>query len=269
MAICPMCVRASSTATAWTVRGILPTGTASTARRSCSIRTRRSSAARSAGIRSLFAFAEGSEGVGEADTTDSAPDAPLAAVVDPAFTWGDDRSPRHPWHETIIYELHVKGFSALNRHIPQALRGTYLGLASEPAIAPPAGSRRHGRGADAGALSRGRVATHPTWPVELLGLQHPVVLRARQAVRLVLVAARRRARVQDDGPRAPRGGARGHSRRRLQPHGRRQPPGPQRCRCAESTTARITGCSPTSGRSTKTSPAAATRSTCSRRRCCT
>ena len=85
--------------------------------------------------RSLFAFAEGSQGMGEADPTDSAPDAPLAAVLDPAFTWGDDRAPRHSWHETIIYELHVKGFSALNEHIPQTLRGTYLGLASEPAIA--------------------------------------------------------------------------------------------------------------------------------------
>ena len=52
---------------------------------------------------------------GEDDTTfderDSAPYAPLAAVIDTAFTWGDDRPLRTPWHETLIYELHVKGFT--------------------------------------------------------------------------------------------------------------------------------------------------------------
>ena len=67
-------------------------------------------------------------------TRDSAPYAPLAAVVDNAFTWGDDRPLRTPWHETLIYELHVKGFTQLNPHVPESLRGTYLGLASEPAI---------------------------------------------------------------------------------------------------------------------------------------
>jgi glycogen operon protein len=75
---------------------------------------------------------------GEDDTTfdrrDSAAVAPLAAVVDNAFTWGDDRPPRTPWHETLIYELHVKGFTKLNAEIPEALRGTYRGLASEPSI---------------------------------------------------------------------------------------------------------------------------------------
>jgi isoamylase len=74
----------------------------------------------------------------EEDTTfddrDSAPYAPLAAVVDPAFTWGDDRRLRIPWHETLIYELHVKGFTRLHPYVPETLRGTYLGLASEPAI---------------------------------------------------------------------------------------------------------------------------------------
>ena len=75
---------------------------------------------------------------GQDDTTfddrDSAPYAPLAAVVDAAFTWGDDRPLRTPWHKTLIYELHVKGFTQLNPHVPEHLRGTYLGLASEPAI---------------------------------------------------------------------------------------------------------------------------------------
>ena len=68
------------------------------------------------------------------DDRDSAPFAPLAAVLDPAFTWGDDRPPRTPWHKTLIYELHVKGFTQLNPHVPDHLRGSYAGLASESAI---------------------------------------------------------------------------------------------------------------------------------------
>jgi isoamylase len=59
----------------------------------------------------------------------------LAVVIDPAFTWGDDRNPRRPWHETIIYEVHVKGFTKLHPEVPEELRGTYAGLASPAAIA--------------------------------------------------------------------------------------------------------------------------------------
>src|ERR1700760_2154797 len=44
------------------------------------------------------------------DDRDSAAFAPLGMVLDTAFTWGDDRSPKTPWHKTLIYELHVKGF---------------------------------------------------------------------------------------------------------------------------------------------------------------
>jgi glycogen operon protein len=83
----------------------------------------------------LFAYQVGAK---DADLTfderDSAPFAPLAVVVDPAFTWGDDRSPRTPWHKTLIYELHVKGFTKLNPHVPEKLRGTYAGVASEAAV---------------------------------------------------------------------------------------------------------------------------------------
>jgi isoamylase len=68
------------------------------------------------------------------DTRDNADIAPLAAVIDPAFTWGDDHPPRTPWHDTIIYEAHVKGFTMRHPDVPEALRGTYAGLASEPAI---------------------------------------------------------------------------------------------------------------------------------------
>jgi len=84
---------------------------------------------------SLFAYEPGTDGDGPANTADSAPYAPLAAVIDPAFDWGADRPPRTPWHDTVIYELHVKGFTAQHGGIPPPLRGTYLGLAAEPAIA--------------------------------------------------------------------------------------------------------------------------------------
>ncbi len=69
------------------------------------------------------------------DKRDNGAHAPLAVVLDPAFTWGDDRPPRTPWHKTVMYELHVKGFTKLHPDVPERLRGTYLGLASAPSIA--------------------------------------------------------------------------------------------------------------------------------------
>lgn len=68
------------------------------------------------------------------DDRDNAAFAPLAAVVDTAFTWGNDRQPRTPWHNTVIYELHVKGLTRLLPDLPEKMRGTYSGLGSEPAI---------------------------------------------------------------------------------------------------------------------------------------
>jgi len=68
------------------------------------------------------------------DERDNTSYAPIAAVVDPAFTWGDDRPPRTPWHDTVIYEMHVRGFSIQHPDIPESLRGTYEALTTEPAI---------------------------------------------------------------------------------------------------------------------------------------
>jgi glycogen operon protein len=68
------------------------------------------------------------------DERDNAHQAPLAAVIDPAFTWGDDAPPRTPWHQTVIYELHVKGFTQLHPDVPPGLRGTYAGLGTEAPI---------------------------------------------------------------------------------------------------------------------------------------
>jgi glycogen operon protein len=55
-------------------------------------------------------------------------------VVDTAFTWGDDRAPRTPWQDSVIYELHVKGFTQGHPDVPEQLRGTYAGLATLPVI---------------------------------------------------------------------------------------------------------------------------------------
>jgi len=62
------------------------------------------------------------------DERDSAPFMPRCRVIDPAFTWGDDRPPRTPWDTTIIYELHVRGYTKLHPALPQELRGTFRGL---------------------------------------------------------------------------------------------------------------------------------------------
>ncbi len=67
------------------------------------------------------------------DTRDNAAHMPKCRVVDSAFTWADDRPPRTPWHDTVIYELHVKGFTMQHPDVPHAMRGTYAGLAA-PAV---------------------------------------------------------------------------------------------------------------------------------------
>ena len=68
------------------------------------------------------------------DRRDSAPGMLKAVVVDPAFTWGADRPPHTPWHRTIIYEVHIKGFTIRHPEVPAGLRGTYAALATAPVI---------------------------------------------------------------------------------------------------------------------------------------
>jgi glycogen operon protein len=65
---------------------------------------------------------------------DSAPHVPKGVVHDSFFDWGHDRPPSVPLHETIVYETHVKGFTARHPGIPEPLRGTYAGLAHPAAI---------------------------------------------------------------------------------------------------------------------------------------
>ncbi len=68
------------------------------------------------------------------DGRDSSAVMPKAVVVDPSFTWQDDRPPRTPWNRTVIYETHVRGMTLQHPGVPANLRGTYLGLASDPII---------------------------------------------------------------------------------------------------------------------------------------
>jgi len=83
----------------------------------------------------MFAYRLGSEKEDlDFDDRDNGAYAPLATVIDQAFTWGDVRPPKTSPHESVIYEVHVKGFTKLHRGVPPKLRGTYLGLASEAAL---------------------------------------------------------------------------------------------------------------------------------------
>src|SRR5678815_2756480 len=68
------------------------------------------------------------------DRRDDALGMPKSRVIDSAFTWGTDSAPRIPWHQTLIYELHVKGFTMCHPDVPAHLRGTYAGLATAPVI---------------------------------------------------------------------------------------------------------------------------------------
>ena len=65
---------------------------------------------------------------------DSAGQLPKCVVVDSAFTWGDDRPPRIPWSQSVIYECHVKGMTARHPAVPAHYRGTYQGMVCDPIL---------------------------------------------------------------------------------------------------------------------------------------
>ncbi|MBB6629272.1 glycogen debranching protein GlgX [Nocardioides sp. KIGAM211] len=69
----------------------------------------------------------------ERSTVDSAPYVPRSVVVRDDFDWGDDAHPHTRWRDTVIYEAHVKGMTALHDRVPEHLRGTYAGLGT-PAV---------------------------------------------------------------------------------------------------------------------------------------
>ncbi|MCP9453721.1 MAG: glycogen debranching protein GlgX, partial [Nitrospira sp.] len=67
------------------------------------------------------------------DLRDNATNIPKYVVIDPAFSWGGDTQLKTPWDKTIIYELHVKGFTARHPNVPESMRGTYAALTT-PAV---------------------------------------------------------------------------------------------------------------------------------------
>ncbi len=69
------------------------------------------------------------------DRRNNAAGMPKCVVVDTAFTWAEDRRPRRPWHETVIYELHLGGFTRRHPEVPVPMRGTAAGLARPEVIA--------------------------------------------------------------------------------------------------------------------------------------
>jgi isoamylase len=77
--------------------------------------------------KAVFPYVWGHED--QASRLDSAPYVPRSLVINPYFDWGSDRLPRIPLNESIIYEVHVKGFTKLHPDVPDELRGTYAGLA--------------------------------------------------------------------------------------------------------------------------------------------
>jgi isoamylase len=67
-------------------------------------------------------------------TSDSSPYVPKAVVVDSSFDWEDDQPPRTPYHQSVIYETHVKGFTQLHPDIPEAIRGSYAAIGHPASI---------------------------------------------------------------------------------------------------------------------------------------
>jgi glycogen operon protein len=87
----------------------------------------------------VFGYQQGKDGGDSRDLAqdhrDSAPFVPKSVVVHDAFPWGEDHHrPHTPWADSVIYELHVKGFTARHPDIPPPVRGTYAGLAHPVAI---------------------------------------------------------------------------------------------------------------------------------------
>jgi len=68
------------------------------------------------------------------DERDSAPFMPKSRVIDPAFTWGTHHWQGVPWDRSIIYEMHVRGYTMLHPQVPETLRGTFAGLAQQPVL---------------------------------------------------------------------------------------------------------------------------------------
>ena len=143
-------------------------------------------------------------------------------VINPFFDWASDHSPKRPYHETVIYEAHVKGMTATHPGVPEELRGTYAGLA-HPVIIEHL--------TDLGVTAIELMPVHQFMHDQVLldqglrnywGLQH--LRLSRSTHRLLLGHETRcgRSGIQSHGAQLPPGGYRSDPRRGLQPHRRGQ-----------------------------------------------
>ncbi|MBQ7567418.1 glycogen debranching protein GlgX [bacterium] len=82
----------------------------------------------------LYPFKPGTD-TGSLDQRDSAPYVPKAVVAEDSYDWEGDKRPDIPWESTVLYEVHVKGFSQLNPEVSEAWRGTYAGLGAPASVA--------------------------------------------------------------------------------------------------------------------------------------
>ena len=173
---------------------------------------------------SLFGYNFGDEHSRNDD--DSAPYMPKSVVINPFFDWGVDRPPRRQYADTVIYEAHVKGLTQRHPAVPEELRGTYAGVA-HPAVIEHLQQLGvtaielmpvHHFADDSILQDRG---LHNYWGYNTIGFLAPDSKYSSSSS-----AGRPGAGVQGDGPRAARRRHRGDPGRRLQPHRRGQPPGP-------------------------------------------
>ena len=132
-ASCPASARARPTGTGSADPGIRPRACAATRPSCCSTPTPR----RSAGTVTFGPEVLGQDAAdpGRPSSLDSAGHVPRSLVVDPAFSWQDGKRPWHRYADTVVYEVHVKGFTMRHPDIPPELRGTYAGLGHDAAIA--------------------------------------------------------------------------------------------------------------------------------------
>ena len=138
------------------------------------------------------------------DPRDSSARMPKSVVVDPAFTWGDDRPPRTPWNRTVIYEAHVRGMTMQHQGIPPTSARNLPGHGLGPRRRSSAGAGRHRHRTHAGAPLRLRSVARRQGIDELLGLQLHRLLRPARRLRHGW-AGQTGLRVQVDGEDAAPG----------------------------------------------------------------
>ncbi len=157
---------------------------------------------------------------------DSAAWMPKSIVINPFFDWGADRRPNTPWHRTVVYETHVKGFTKRHPDIPEDAARHLRRHGAPGGGGLPAEARRHGGRTAAGPAVRAGFDARRTRAAQLLGLQLHRLSRAAQRIRRQRTGRRTGAGIQ--GPREDdaRGGYRSDPGRGVQPHGGRQSPRP-------------------------------------------